>query len=228
MAGAAHHPSYMCGHQRALAAVRRDLHDQVGSSLAGMVMAVEVAQLLIGADTAEAQRVLTEVRGEVTDMIAEVRRIVAACEQPGRRRSVAITLRKMVGRMNRVASGGLEITLDMRPGADAALDDVGWAAFWIVREAIANVLKHAMADHCRVSLLIHDGELVVKIEDDGVGIADKPDNGGFGLVNMAERAAEQGGRLTIGPGGLDSRGTAVVARFPLPDTEMSDQSTPID
>ena len=214
MVDAAHHP-YMCGHQRALADVRRDLHDQVGSSLAGMIMAVEVAQLLIGVDSAEAQRVLTDLRGDVNDLIAQVRRIVAARDQPSGRHNAAVALRAMVGRMNRVTASSPVISLEVQDGVDAVAQEIGWAAFWIAREAITNVLKHAMARHCHVSLRCQDGELVVKIDDDGIGMAEEANTAGFGLINMAERAAEHGGHCTIGSSSLYSNGVAVLASLPL-------------
>jgi signal transduction histidine kinase len=80
---------------------------------------------------------------------------------------------------------------------------VEYAAFMIVREAIANALSHAGARTVVVSLDGDVGFMCIRVEDDGVGIPAARQNGvpgHLGIVGMRERAQAIGGRLTIGPG----------------------------
>jgi len=119
----------------------------------------------------------------------------------------------MIGRMNRMVSERLEISLHIDPEVSSVQGDVGNAAFWITREALINVLKHSAARHCSVSLLVAEDELHVRVEDDGVRMPAKPRSGGSGLINMSERAAERGGWCTAGP--VTPRGFTVVACIPL-------------
>jgi signal transduction histidine kinase len=85
------------------------------------------------------------------------------------------------------------------------------AAYRIVQEALANVVRHARAHSCAVRLTL-DAALWVEVEDDGVGL---PHGGrvGVGLRSMRERAAELGGvcHIESRPG----RGTRIRAQLPL-------------
>lgn len=91
--------------------------------------------------------------------------------------------------------------------------------FRIVQEALTNIAKHAKASHARVSVQRDDSELVVTVEDNGVGFKVKdimkhPDeNKRLGLLGMMERAAMLSGTLTIDskPG----KGTKVQLRIPI-------------
>ena len=84
-------------------------------------------------------------------------------------------------------------------------------AYFIVAEALTNVVKHAHAEHAAVSAFVEDGTLRVEIRDDGIGGAD-PD--GHGLLGVGDRVTALGGQLDIdSPPGL---GTRLAATLPLP------------
>jgi signal transduction histidine kinase len=84
------------------------------------------------------------------------------------------------------------------------------SAYFIVAEALTNVVKHANADRGEVRAFVEDGMLRIEVRDDGIGGADP---GGDGLVGMDDRVTALGGRLRI-----DSQagaGTLVAATLPL-------------
>jgi signal transduction histidine kinase len=84
------------------------------------------------------------------------------------------------------------------------------SAYFIVAEALTNIMKHARAASAEVRVSDCDGVLKVEVRDDGVGGAD-PD--GHGLVGMSDRVATLGGLLTIES--PVSGGTLVSAALPL-------------
>jgi two-component system, NarL family, sensor kinase len=86
------------------------------------------------------------------------------------------------------------------------------AAYRIALEALTNVVKHAEARTCIISLGVGRG-LSLDIRDDGRGLQDER-SVGIGLHSMHERAAELGGRCEIGP--APGGGTSVVVWLPLP------------
>ena len=97
------------------------------------------------------------------------------------------------------------------------------AAYRIVCEGLTNVVRHAGAASCRVTLdLDRDGALSVLVDDDGAGVAvgDRP---GMGLRSMRERATELGGscRLSRSPMG----GTRVCARLPVAGAPPVEQAS---
>ena len=85
------------------------------------------------------------------------------------------------------------------------------AAYQIVLEAVTNVINHAQAELCEVSLILENGNLKMQIKDDGSGLP-KTRNHGIGLDSMRERAEELGGRFDISS---SSQGTQVRAEIPV-------------
>jgi PAS domain S-box-containing protein len=85
------------------------------------------------------------------------------------------------------------------------------AAYYVVSEALANVVKYARASQASVRVAADDGALRVEVEDDGVGGADPA--AGSGLSGLADRVAALDGTLTVdSPAG---GGTRVMATIPL-------------
>jgi signal transduction histidine kinase/ligand-binding sensor domain-containing protein len=84
-----------------------------------------------------------------------------------------------------------------------------------VREAVANVLKHAAAKQVSIAMQVAGNELTVTVEDDGVGFDTSrvAGIGHDGLGNMARRMREAGGSVAFDskPG----RGTRVTFRVPV-------------
>ncbi|MER5796531.1 ATP-binding protein, partial [Streptomyces sp. NPDC001980] len=84
----------------------------------------------------------------------------------------------------------------------------------VLFEALTNIARHARADRTEVVLATDGRELVLTVRDNGVGIP--PDGRRSGLRNMAERAAELGGRLEWDcPAGPEGGGTTLVWRVPV-------------
>lgn len=87
---------------------------------------------------------------------------------------------------------------------------ISLAAYYVANEALANVAKHAGAASTRLELRAVDGELLLRVTDDGAGGAD-PASGG--LSGLRDRVAAVDGELRIhSPAG---GGTVVEARLPL-------------
>jgi len=84
------------------------------------------------------------------------------------------------------------------------------SAYFIVAEALTNVVKYANADRGEVRAFVEDGMLRIEVRDDGIGGADP---GGNGLVGMDDRVTALGGRLRIES--QAGAGTLVAATLPL-------------
>ncbi|MCU0300639.1 MAG: GAF domain-containing protein [Candidatus Nanopelagicales bacterium] len=97
---------------------------------------------------------------------------------------------------------------------DASVDDTLAAdLLGALREALANVAKHAQADRVEVLVAVEGDRLLLQVTDDGVGVPDEL-NRRSGLLNLAERAARYGGTCTIGP--APQGGSVLTWRVPLP------------
>src|SRR5919108_640507 len=67
--------------------------------------------------------------------------------------------------------------------------------YFVINEALVNVIKHAQATSATVSLRHHDGALRIEVADDGIGGADR--TRGTGLAGLADRVAAAGGTLDL-------------------------------
>jgi signal transduction histidine kinase len=105
----------------------------------------------------------------------------------------------------------LPVAVDVRTGRHAGT--VESTAYFIVAEALTNVVKHAGASRAEVHVSHAEGLLRVEVADDGAGGA-RPAQGS-GLLGLADRVASLDGELDVGdlPGG----GTRIVASLPLGD-----------
>ena len=116
----------------------------------------------------------------------------------------------------RVGSGDLRVLIrapEPLPPLPAAIEV---AAYRIVMEAFTNVLRHAQARTCHITLVLEgtgeEAALTAEVQDDGCGIAPGR-QAGVGLQSMRERAVELGGTCMVEA--LPNSGTRVRARLPL-------------
>jgi signal transduction histidine kinase len=105
----------------------------------------------------------------------------------------------------------LDVPTDVDVPEERLPTEIEASAYFIVAEALTNIVKHAQATHTWVTASIEDETLQVEIRDDGFGGADPHSQG---LMGMSDRVAALRGRLEIhSPPGA---GTTVVATLPLP------------
>ncbi len=190
--------------------LRRDLHDGLGPQLAGLGLKLDAARNQLQEDPRLADAILLQLRWEVQDAIADIRRLVYNLRPPAldelglipALRASAVAQLSPAG--PRIVVEGPEVT----PSLPAAVEV---AAFRIAQEAVTNVARHARAQHCTVRLQVENG-LELEVLDDGAGLP-QPLQAGVGLNSMQERAAELGGWFRIE--GRPEGGTRVVAQIPF-------------
>lgn len=190
--------------------LRRDLHDGLGPVLASQGLKLAAARQLVRDNPDVAERLLDEVMGQSENTVAEVRRLVYALRPPTLDElGLVEAIREHV---DVVGSGaGLQIVVDAPDALPEISAAIEVAAFRIVQEALNNVIRHAQARCCTITLAVN-GALEIRIEDDGVGLP--PDlRSGVGLQSMRERATEVGGECVIESGA--QRGVRVSLSLPL-------------
>ncbi len=183
--------------------LRRDLHDGLGPLLAGAAMSIDAA-CAVSAPGPDRQ-LLDDARSDVRRAIGDIRQLVY-----GLRPATLDDLGLAGAIRSSIPTGRLALTvvaddLDDLPAA------VEVAAFRITQEALTNVIRHAGARSAEVRLRRSARELRIEVVDDGCGVHPGQPRG-IGLNSMRERAAEVGGRLTVGP--AESGGTRVWAVLP--------------
>ncbi|WP_203700329.1 sensor histidine kinase [Asanoa iriomotensis] len=185
--------------------LRRDLHDGLGPTLAGIALGIDTVRRALPAG-ADADR-LDLLRGEAQRAVTDIRRIVYDLRPPVLDElGLAGALREQALRL-----GCASITVPDLPPLPAAVEV---AAYRIALEALANASRHAPGAPVTVTMTSAD-RLVLRVADGGGGIP-AGYRAGVGITSMRERAAEVGGSLALdrAPGG----GTLVIADLPLTAT----------
>lgn len=196
--------------------LRRDLHDGIGPTLAGLTLGLDTARAR-AADQPALTELLGKLKAETQRAVTDVRRIVYGLRPPALDDFGLIgSLREEVGRLQYEAPA-LTVTLDApdneAPDLPAATEV---ACYRIVTEALTNITRHALATKCTVRIRLDDQDLDVEVRDDGVGLPEGW-RAGVGITSMRERVTELGGDLVIEP--ALPHGTRINARLPAREKE---------
>jgi signal transduction histidine kinase len=200
--------------------LRRDVHDGLGPTLGALLLQVGSARALLAHDPATASELLTTVEAHLEGVMDDLRRLVYNLRPPAlddlglaaavRAHAAQYDLQRTAAGQTGSA-GGLRITVEVPDHLPELSAAVEVAAYRIVQEALANVVRHAAARTCLIRLGLGEA-LCLEIEDDGVGLPPSR-QAGVGLRSMRERAEELGGTCLVES--LPTRGTCVRARLPL-------------
>jgi signal transduction histidine kinase len=184
--------------------LERDLHDGAQQRLLSLGLALQLVRSELGPETNGAVRLLEDAQAELGAAIDELRELAqgihpAVLTEQG----LAPALRTLATR-SMIPVELRELPTERLPAA------VESAAYFVVSEALSNVVKHAHASGVVVSVAAHDGELAVVVVDDGVGGASP--GAGSGLAGLYDRVHALDGELTVEsrPG----RGTRLHAEIP--------------
>ena len=91
--------------------------------------------------------------------------------------------------------------------------DVHLALYRIMQEHLTNILKHASAEQVFITMTLEEGELVLKIMDDGKGFDIRQKRNGIGISNMTTRAESVQGRLVVNS--APGMGCVLMAYIPV-------------
>lgn len=206
--------------RRELAAERavlaRELHDSVAQQLGYLQIRASRLQSVL-ADPAQknvADEMLVDLRDTLQGLHRQVRELITTARLTMDGRTLRQALEASVDEFAR--RSGCVFTLDNRVPGDCLPGEVELQILQIVREALANVVRHSHARQARIDLRQTPGRgIEVQVRDDGVGIPEAlPEHGHFGLRIMRERAAAIGADLRIGP--QSPHGTSVHLRWGPP------------
>jgi len=191
--------------------LRRDLHDELGPTLASQTFKLDAALDWFDRDPVAARKLLGEVKAQTQATVADIRRLVYELRPPALDELGLVgALRAHVQSLS--AANGLHVTVDAPRGLPPLSAAVEVAAYRIALEALTNVVRHAQASACQVHLAVVEESLQLDIADDGLGLPHEA-QAGMGLTSMRERADELGGTCVIEnrPGG----GMRVYAELPI-------------
>jgi signal transduction histidine kinase len=191
--------------------LRRDLHDGLGPSLAGLTLDVDTLRnRLRTLDAHQTDAQLLSLRTGIQSAVAEVRRVVEGLRPPA---LDELGLGAALDHLAQRLTDGTRVVVDLEvTGLEPLPAAAEVAVYRVAQEALTNVVHHSGAQHVRIRVATVRERVVLEVADDGHG-RPAPRDGGVGLGSMRERAEELGGTLEIV--GTPGSGTTIRAAIPL-------------
>jgi signal transduction histidine kinase len=186
--------------------IERDLHDGVQQHLISLALQLRAVEANVPSDHEELRQQLSDAVQRLSDVLTELREITNGLQPPMlARRGLTAALKALVSR----SSVPVELHID----ADKDLpEEFQVTLYYLVSEALTNVLKHAHASVVSIDLGYEDAEIRLMVRDDGIGGADPAR--GSGLAGLKDRVQALGGTIQItSPAG---KGTSLAVTIPSP------------
>lgn len=196
--------------------IAAELHDELGQHLTGLKLELSWLANKSQDGCPPGQEELGAVRHRLDQAIASVRRIATEL-RPMILDDLGLgeAVRWLAGDLGR--RSGIAFRLDISAAASVHGEVLRTALFRMVQESLTNVVRHARACSVEVQLLQRDGELLLRVVDDGCGFdMERSSRNGSGLVGIRERATVLGGQMRVvtAPG----NGTTIEIAVPLQES----------
>jgi signal transduction histidine kinase len=200
--------------EREKSALARELHDELGGLLIAIKMDLAQLKSQIDLTKPDVRARWDRIDATLSAGIALKRRVIeqlrpSLLDNMGLIAALQWQAREICTRAN------LEL-VESYPETEPIIGSEGAiAVFRIAQEALTNIVKHAKAKSVELTLTANDGQLLLRIEDDGVGV--EPSRlhatGAHGVAGMRHRLKSQGGELRIEAS--SPSGTKLTAVLPL-------------
>lgn len=192
--------------------IASDLHDEVGSMLTQISM--QSTLLREGRYAPAQQQVYLDQMAEASRRAA--RQMSDAVWSIDARYDSATSLLDRLRDHAHEVLPPADLELDFKVDANVPAAEVPLATrqalYYIYKEALHNIVKHARARQVQVRLRLYQQQLELEVHDDGQGLTTPGRQGGQGLPNMQMRARAVGGSIALTPA---QAGTCLVVRLPL-------------
>jgi signal transduction histidine kinase len=185
--------------------IERDLHDGAQQRLVSLALEVRAAQANVPEALSEHRQDLSHIAEGLAAALDGLREIALGLHPATLAEGGLAPALKTLAHQSPIP-----VELEVRHEGRLA-ESVEVAAYYVVSEALTNAAKHSRASKVKVEVKVHERNLCVTVDDDGVGGADS--GRGSGLIGLKDRAEALGGTLT-----LESRrelGTSLLLELPL-------------
>jgi signal transduction histidine kinase len=206
--------------QEERARLARDLHDAVKQQLFVIQTAAATAQARFDVDAEGTRTAIDQVRSAAREAMVEMEAMLEQLQAaPLSNDGLIASLKKQCEALGFRTGARIDVEIGALPADSALTLGARQAVLRVAQEALANVARHARAQHVRVMLGLDHGALVLKVVDDGAGFQPAAPGRGMGLANIAARASEVGGDVNVMS--TPERGTAVTFAVPCYASDSS-------
>ncbi|MBI4946031.1 MAG: tetratricopeptide repeat protein [Bacteroidetes bacterium] len=178
-----------------------DLHDGIGQTLAGVIANYEQLTAEINLLSKEKQKAFHRTANSLDEAYKELR---AISHQMMPRAIKAVGLTAAISDLLDKTLANTRIAYHFeKQNIENVPESIAVSMYRIFQELLGNILKHAQAGNVTVSLFKNQEQLILMVEDDGIGISQNkldPPKTGIGLMNITARAEAMNGTFITEPG----------------------------
>ncbi|TNC28448.1 GAF domain-containing sensor histidine kinase [Amycolatopsis alkalitolerans] len=187
--------------------IERNIHDGAQQQVVALIMKLRLARNQLDRGERAPHDVLTELQRDTKDLLTDLRELAHGIHPPVLSdQGLVPAVEARVDRLPlEVAVQAGDELREQRLGPE-----VEGAAYFVICEALTNVVKHSAARTANVDLSRRNGTLFVRVRDDGVGFAGAS---GHGLTNLRDRVEAVGGTLQVDSAA--GAGTSIRAELPV-------------
>ncbi|QWU47855.1 MULTISPECIES: sensor histidine kinase [Bacillus] len=187
--------------------IARDLHDTLGHTLSLITLKSQLVEKLIVKNPERASVEAKEITQTSRTALKQLRELISDMRM--------ITVEEELEQIKAILqAANIELEIKQEASSSSLSPIEQNIVGMCLREAVTNVVKHSKASRCTVSVLESQGELILTVEDNGIGLEDQ-NHDGNGIRGMKERIALIDGFVelnTINPGTLLTVKVPVVIR----------------
>ena len=194
--------------------IARELHDDVGQRVASLSIALSAVKRQIGQTPGRLDQELAAIQQETMSLSKDLRHLSHELH-PGALEHLGLVeaLRARAEELN--LESGVQVRVDVPAEWSDVPDEVAVCLYRVAQEALRNVAKHAAATTVHISLARQNGQVLMRISDDGRGFepSASAERNGLGLVSMGERIRMMGGAFEIQA--APNAGTVIATTLPV-------------
>jgi signal transduction histidine kinase len=202
--------------------IAREIHDELGQALTALKIDLSLLEDSVEKDP-ELSDQLCSIQKYSDNLIGTVNRIAAdlrpaILDDFGLIAAIEWQLEEFCRKTS------ISCTVNLPQKEMLVAQDIASNVYRIVQESLTNIMRHAKANKVDFAFVVEKEQLIVVVEDNGMGIVkgEMEDHKSFGLIGMRERALCIGGTLTIIS--KKGSGTKVELVVPLDWSEKNDKS----
>jgi signal transduction histidine kinase len=193
--------------------ISRELHDEVGQALTGVLVEMaNLSNLIRNREEAALSKKVDEIKRLLEESIGVVRNM-ALLLRPSMLDDLGLVPALQWQAREASKRSGLWVKVAAEDVSDELTEDHKTCIYRIVQEALHNIVQHANARNVRITVTQERERLLLSIQDDGRGF-NPPQERGMGLIGMEERVSALGGRLVVES--ASGEGTLLRVVLPLP------------
>jgi signal transduction histidine kinase len=195
--------------------IARDIHDDLGQNLLALRIDLSLMQVATSGIHPAIHQKVGLMAANLDLAICSLRAVINNLRPLALGEGLCSAMERQLAEFTRLC--GVEHELEVAGDAFAGGGDARGAdaiVYRVLQESLSNVARHARASRVRVRLAREGAGLVLRVQDDGIGIQAPASAAGMGLAGMRERARAAGGQIAVHsePGG----GTTIALSLPVP------------